>query len=284
MRAEANKTYANIINNKVSWIFTINELKEWNENDLKVVEIPKDKLDKVSVGTEYTDDFVIETPAIPTKENTTYAMLDKNNKLLYFFDSNSKKEYKQEDNVVEVDASDCFATQIGDTYDMKTKSFDIDLEHARNLYINEANTAYNATILAIMGEDTPLTEMISWETQEKEARAFLETKDETQAQSIILMAKTQGRDITEFANKIIEKAVKYRAASSFLIGYRQKVIKDLESAKDILGLKNAKFNIEFALQTLQNSQNSQNTQDSSTETETETKAKSVKKAKSPTSP
>ena len=279
MRAEANKTYANIINNKVSWIFTINELKEWNENDLKVVEIPKDKLDKVSVGTEYADDFVIETPAIPTKENTTYAMLDKNNKLLYFFDSNSKKEYKQEDNVVEVDASDCFATQIGDTYDMKTKSFDIDLEHARNLYINEANTAYNATILAIMGEDTPLTEMISWETQEKEARAFLETKDETQAQSIILMAKTQGRDITEFANKIIEKAVKYRTASSFLIGYRQKVIKDLESAKDILGLKNAKFNMEFALQTLQNSQNSQNTQDSSTETETETKAKSVKKAK-----
>ena len=111
-----------------------------------------------------------------------------------------------------------------------------------------------------MGENTPLSEMISWETQEKEAKAYLANNDVAQAPNIVIMATTQGRDISEFANKIIEKAQKYRMASSFLIGYRQKVIKTLESASDVISLRNAKFDKDFALQHLQSMSSTQATQ------------------------
>lgn len=51
--------------------------------------------------------------------------------------------------------------------------------------------------------------------------------------------------------EILEKATKYRMASSFLIGYRQKVIRALETASDVASLRNAKFDKDFVLQELQ---------------------------------
>ncbi len=39
MRAEQNKTYAQILNGKIHFIFTSNELPEWNENAIEVIDI-----------------------------------------------------------------------------------------------------------------------------------------------------------------------------------------------------------------------------------------------------
>lgn len=251
MIAKDDTTYANIVGNKVVWIFTKNDMPEWNENDLHVVSIPKKLLGKVKVGTEYINDNFVIKKEIATKDNVLYGVLGENNELLYSFTKEQREFYNDDEKVVIIPAKEALEVCEGNIYDENAKSFLLDLEHVRNLYMKLANESYNAVINIIMGEDTPLSEMISWETQEKEAKAYLANNDVAQAPNIVIMATTQGRDISEFANKIIEKAQKYRMASSFLIGYRQKVIKALESASDVTSLRNAKFDKDYVLQHLQ---------------------------------
>lgn len=255
MKAQDNVTYANIVAGVVAWIFTKNDMSEWNENDLNIVEIPKDLVSKVSVGTEYKHNNFIINELIPTSENVTYGVLDSNNCLLYAFTKEQRQSYDSNEKVVVIPNEEVNEVKAGDVYNEKTKSFELDLEYVRHLYIKMANAGYENVINMVMGEDTPLTEIVSWETQEREAKAFLETKDETKASSIVVMAQTQGRDITEFANKIIEKAQKYRTASSFLIGYRQKIIKQLENAKDAESLRLAKFDYEYVMGVLKGGSN-----------------------------
>ena len=251
MIAKDDTTYANIVGNKVVWIFTKNDMPEWNENDLHVVSIPKKLLGKVKVGTEYINDNFVIKKEIATKDDVLYGVLGENNELLYSFTKEQREFYNDDEKVVIIPAKEALEVCEGNIYDENAKSFLLDLEHVRNLYMKLANESYNAVINIIMGEDTPLSEMISWETQEKEAKAYLANNDVAQAPNIVIMATTQGRDISEFANKIIEKAQKYRMASSFLIGYRQKVIKALESASDVTSLRNAKFDKDYVLQHLQ---------------------------------
>lgn len=251
MQAQEGKVYANIINNKVAWIFTKNDMSAWNENDLLVVEIPQDLLSLVKVGSEYKDSNFIFEKLIPCNDNAMYAMLDNEDKLLFFFTKQTKPFYKQSDNVVEVSENELLEAQSGDTYDKKKQSFNLDLEYVRKLYMDRVNSSYESVIQAITGENTPLSEMISWETQEKEAKAYLESNDISQASNIALMAQTQDRDLSEFSNKIIEKAAKYRLASSFLIGYRQKIIRDLENAQDLESIRNATFDMELIQSKLQ---------------------------------
>lgn len=260
MKAIEGKTYANIIDSKVAYIFTKENLAEWNENDLQVVEIPKDLLDKVKVGIQYVDSKFIIIEYIPTKENTLYALLDKDNKFQYTFTSAEKKEYEKDSNVIETTRDVIKEVQVGDVYDKAKKTFNVDIEYVKTIYIKEANSLYDTIINTIAGEQTPLSEMISWETQEKEAKEYLTSKDISKASSIALMAKTRGVPLDIFANKIVEKATKYRNASSFLIGYRQKVIQDLESSKDVESLRKARFNSEFVMQTLTKDSKSQNTE------------------------
>lgn len=251
MIAKDDTTYANIVGNKVVWIFTKNDMPQWNEEDLNVVSIPKRLLGKVKVGTEYiNNDFVIKKE-IATKDNAVYAVLGENNEFLYSFTKQDRGSYNDDEKVVIISTKEALEVCHGNIYDENAKSFVLDVEYVRSLYIKLANESYNAVIHIIMGEDTPLSEMISWETQEKEAKAYIESNDVAQAPSIALMATTQGRDISEFAHKILEKATKYRMASSFLIGYRQKVIRALETASDVASLRNAKFDKDFVLQELQ---------------------------------
>lgn len=244
MQAQDGKVYANIINNKVAWIFTKDNMPQWNENDLLVVEIPQDLLSLVKVGTEYKNDFVFKDDIL-TNDNVTYGLLNENNELLYSFTREQRESYGKDEKVVIIPYNQVFEVCNGDLYNYDTKRFNLNIEYVRQLYINSANENYNTAINMLTGENIPLSEMVSWETQEKEAKAYLQSNDIAQASSIALMAQTQGRDLSEFANKIVEKAAKYRLASSFLIGYRQKIIRDLETASDVESIRNIKFDVEF---------------------------------------
>lgn len=277
MEAKDGITYANIINNEVSYIFTKKELSVWNDNDLKVVEIPKDLIAKVKIGTKYENNNFVIPEVIESKDGVTYAMLDSKNALLYTFTKESKSEYDKKDNVVEIDSKIINEIKSGDIYDKNKKTFSIDIEYVRSKYLDSINQGYEAAIQMILGEDTPLSEMISWETQEKEAKAFLESKDSKVAPSISVMANTRGVPLDVFANKIIEKANKYRAASSFLIGYRQKLISSLESSKDLESIRKCVFDYEFVTKSLQASTDSktESSQDSKVESKnTESKVDS----------
>ena len=289
MKALAGVFYANIVGGKVSWIFTKKDMSEWNENDLLVIPIPDELVDKVEVGTEYRDNSFIFNEDIFTEQDVVYGVLGIQNELLYVFTKEERESYGKDEKVVIIPENQRREVKLGDMYDGSTQSFMLDVEHVRGLYTEEANSKYNSIINVVMGEATPISEMISWETQEREAKAYLETKDAKQATSIALMANAQQRGLEQFANKILEKAQKYRIASSFLIGYRQKVIHDLESANDIASLYSARFNDAFALEQLQSMMSGySNTQEPSSEqaeqnTAEKSQPKSSTNSKKPTS-
>ena len=68
MKALAGVFYANIVGGKVSWIFTKKDMSEWNENDLLVIPIPDELVDKVEVGTEYRENSFIFNEDIFTEQ------------------------------------------------------------------------------------------------------------------------------------------------------------------------------------------------------------------------
>ena len=250
MQAQDGVTYGIIMNDRVVNIFTKDHMSAWNENDLHVVEIPKDKLDRIKLGTRYKDNAFILENYIPTKENILYAYL-KDNVVESFFTRQSLNAYKDTWPVVEIPQELEKFIDIGSVYDTQTQSFIIDIQKARQIRMSEITNAYNNAIIEIMGENTPMSEMLSWETQEREAKAYLETKDMTQTPSITIMAQTQDRDLEEFANKIIEKAKNYRKLSSFLIGYRQGLIKELETANTIEAILQVQFDTKYVAEFLQ---------------------------------
>lgn len=247
MKAKDNTTYAVIRNEKVTFLFTKAAMAEWNENDIHAIEVPKNLLNKVQIGTEYKDGQFVIIKMVKTKPNKIHAMLDNENRLSYVFRDTDKPEYKSDDNVVIVQDEQAPEIQVGDLYNAQTKQFETSLEYVRFLYKDECDKLFEGIFDSVCGERVPTTEMISWQLQEAEARAYMVHKESAQVPYIAVMAQTQGRDLEEFATKIIEKADKYRQASSFIIGYRQKVLKDLESAEDIVSLRKARFNVEFVL-------------------------------------
>lgn len=250
MQAQDGITYGIIMNDTIVNLFTKDQMSAWNENDLHVVEIPKDKLDRIKVGTKYKHNAFIIENYIPTKENILYALLE-DNAVKSFFTRESIKQYIDTWHVVEIPQELERFIDIGSVYDTQTQSFIFDIEKARQIRMSEITNAYNNAIIEIMGENTPISEMLSWETQEREAKAYLETKDMTQAPSISLMAQSQERDLEEFANKIVEKSTKYRLASSFLIGYRQGLIKELETANTIEAILQVQFDTKYVAEFLQ---------------------------------
>lgn len=277
MQAQDGITYGIIINDTIVNIFTKDQMSAWNENDIHVVEIPKDKLDKVKVGTKYKDNAFIIENYIETKENILYALLE-DNKVKSFFTRESIKQYIDTWHVVEIPQELEKFIDIDSVYDNETQGFIIDIQKARQTHINEINNIYNNVIIEIMGENTPISEMLSWETQEREAKAYLETKDIAQAPSISLMAQSQERDLEEFANKIIEKSEKYRLASSFLIGYRQGLIKDIENATSIEAIIKVTFDRKYVAGFLQGGVTQQSTQSTDSTTKKTTKTKTTKKS------
>jgi hypothetical protein len=52
MKAKKNKIYAQILNNKVHWIFTINELPEWNNDMYLAIDITS-LVVKPEIGWDY---------------------------------------------------------------------------------------------------------------------------------------------------------------------------------------------------------------------------------------
>lgn len=73
MKAELGRTYAQILFGKVHCIFTLDELPEWNENDIMAVDVTENI---PIVGQEYKDGFFV--PAIHPTYNDIVAIVNVN--------------------------------------------------------------------------------------------------------------------------------------------------------------------------------------------------------------
>ncbi|HEC1144035.1 TPA: hypothetical protein R0G12_001321 [Campylobacter coli] len=87
----------------------------------------------------------------------------------------------------------------------------------------EINKDYESAILKVQKDYIPQSEMLSFETQEKESLAYKNSnyKDTSLCPFMQAIATARGMDLRTLCDKALEKATLYRQASGALIGKRQ---------------------------------------------------------------
>ncbi|EAI8891279.1 hypothetical protein CRL56_07765 [Campylobacter coli] len=87
----------------------------------------------------------------------------------------------------------------------------------------EINKNYESAILKVQKDYIPQSEMLSFETQEKESLAYKNSnyKDTSLCPFMQAIATARGIDLRTLCDKALEKATLYRQASGALIGKRQ---------------------------------------------------------------
>ncbi|ENT7195287.1 hypothetical protein ACE65T_001781 [Campylobacter jejuni] len=97
------------------------------------------------------------------------------------------------------------------------------LNELKALKIIEINNYYESTIKAVQKEYIPNTEMLSFETQERESLAYKNSnyQDTSLCPFMVAISTARGMDLRTLCDKSLEKATLYRQASGMLIGKRQ---------------------------------------------------------------
>ena len=118
------------------------------------------------------------------------------------------------------------------------------LADVKALRLKTLNAEFDALIANALGEVVPQTEMLTWEAQERESNAFLNSnpRNESLAPTMVGIATARGVDLEILCQKCIEKSEKYRQFSATMIGKRQRFQDAIESAKT----QEEVWNVEFA--------------------------------------
>ncbi|EOI0504292.1 hypothetical protein ACMF3Y_001556 [Campylobacter coli] len=97
------------------------------------------------------------------------------------------------------------------------------LTEMKAMKLIEINKAYESSILKVQTEHIPQTEMLSFETQERESKAYKNSnyQDTSTCPFMQAISTARGMDLRTLCDKAIEKATLYRQASGALIGKRQ---------------------------------------------------------------
>ncbi|ECZ0180165.1 hypothetical protein F7850_08735 [Campylobacter jejuni] len=97
------------------------------------------------------------------------------------------------------------------------------LSELKALKLIEINNYYESTIKAVQKEYIPNTEMLSFETQERESLAYKNSnyQDTSLCPFMIAISTARGMDLRTLCDKALEKATLYRQAIGMLIGKRQ---------------------------------------------------------------
>ncbi|EJK6696928.1 TPA: hypothetical protein R1684_001617 [Campylobacter coli] len=97
------------------------------------------------------------------------------------------------------------------------------LTEMKAIKLIEINKDYEKAILKVQKDYIPQSEMLSFETQERESLAYKNSKyqDTSLCPFMQAIATARGMDLRTLCDKAIEKATLYRQASGALIGKRQ---------------------------------------------------------------
>ena len=97
------------------------------------------------------------------------------------------------------------------------------LTELKAIKLIEINNAYETAIISVQREHIPQTEMLSFEIQERESKAYKDSgyTDTSLCPFMQSIANARGVDLKTLCDKALEKATLYRQASGMLIGKRQ---------------------------------------------------------------
>ena len=115
------------------------------------------------------------------------------------------------------------------------------LTELKAIKLIEINNAYEKAILSIQKEHIPQTEMLSFETQERESKAYKDSgyTDTSLCPFMQSIANVRGVDLKTLCGKALHKATLYRQATSMLIGKRQGLqdkIEQVQTKEDLEGI------------------------------------------------
>ena len=168
------------------------------------------------------------------QEGKIYALIQ-DGVVLQIFDKSDIAEWNEENILcVELGEDDMEWVGVGDKYDTSKKAFmPPTLEEAKEQQLHYINNRFDSEMNAFKAQYTPQDEFASWETQAKEAKAYLQSKDTADAPYLSLIAQGRGMELEALAQKVMEKNTTYNQKLYTLIGYRQSLIKALEKAQNI---------------------------------------------------
>lgn len=117
------------------------------------------------------------------------------------------------------------------------------LTEMKAIKLIEINNAYEKDIFILQKEYIPQTEMLSFETQERESLAYKNSnyKDTSLCPFMQLIANARGVDLKELCDKALVKASLYRQGSGMLIGKRQGLQDSIEKVQDLETLGSIKW-------------------------------------------
>ncbi|MCO7217605.1 hypothetical protein [Halomonas sp. OfavH-34-E] len=120
---------------------------------------------------------------------------------------------------------------MGNVYWIPPKTEAEKLEDARQSAMRRINSAYEAELASIRSE-YPESEQMTWDKQEREARAFLADSG-TATPLLDAMATGRGMEKTELATRIIAKADAWMQASGLATGKRQALEDQVKAAEKV---------------------------------------------------
>ncbi|ECL3657813.1 hypothetical protein FS158_07075 [Campylobacter coli] len=109
------------------------------------------------------------------------------------------------------------------------------LTEMKAIKLIEINKDYEKAILKVQKDYIPQSEMLSFETQERESLAYKNSnyKDTSLCPFMQAIATSRGMDLRTLCDKVLEKATLYRQASGALIGKRQCLQDRIELVKSL---------------------------------------------------
>ena len=117
------------------------------------------------------------------------------------------------------------------------------LTEMKALKLNEINQAYEKAIYTVQKEHIPVTEMLSFETQERESSEYKKNgyTDDSVCPTMKAISTARGMDLKELVDKALLKATLYRQASGTLIGKRQGLQDSIEQVNTLEDLEKIKW-------------------------------------------
>lgn len=134
------------------------------------------------------------------------------------------------------------ANYVSDEFRLIYKEKELSIDLLKEQKLNEVENTFKIAMASL--DKTPNEERLTFERQEREAREYLASNDESKAPFLKTLALSRGVDLDDLAQKVVLKADLYANASAMLIGKRQ-------FYEDLITLADTKekldFKVEFSL-------------------------------------
>lgn len=125
----------------------------------------------------------------------------------------------------------------------KPEMIELSFNELKEKKLNEIEISFKNAMSSL--DKTPDEERLTFERQEREAREYLASNDESKAPFLKALATSREVPLDDLAQKVLLKADKYAEISAVLIGKRQKALDEIKKATTKEDLNS--INVEFSL-------------------------------------